>query len=105
MCTFALTMSSRQAPAIHYNTRKISLYLVCCLFSHEALPKCRENYGDSFSVIYEVYDVTAKILVVSTIYVYTMNYITHQFILNSVQFDAFQGKNPFLCVVNEQLIV
>ena len=58
MCTFAITMSSRQAPA-HYNTRKISLYLVCSLlFSHEALPKCRENYGDSFSVIYGIYDVT-----------------------------------------------
>ena len=44
---------------LHYNTRKISLYLVCSLlFSHEALPKCRENYGDSFSVIYGIYDVT-----------------------------------------------
>ena len=71
----------------HYNMRKISLYLVCSLlFSHEAWPKCRENYGDSFSVIYGIYDVTAKILVVSTIYVYTMNIgiIAHQFILNSV---------------------
>ena len=28
------------------------------LFSHEALSKCRENYGDSFSVIYRIYDVT-----------------------------------------------
>ena len=83
MCTFALTMSSWQAPAT-FITRKISLYLVCSLlFSHEALPKCRENYGDSFRVIYGIYDVTAKILVVSTTYVYTMN-ITHQFILNSV---------------------
>ena len=45
---------------LHYNTQKISLYLVCSLlFSHEALPKCRgENYGDSFSVIYGIYDVT-----------------------------------------------
>ena len=40
-------------------TRKISLYLVCSLlFSHEASLKCRENYGDSFSVIYGIYDVT-----------------------------------------------
>ena len=44
---------------LHYNTRKISLYLVfSLLFSHEALPKCRENYGDSFRVIYGIYDVT-----------------------------------------------
>ena len=44
----------------HYNMRKISLYLVCSLlFSREALPKCRENYGDSFSVIHDgIYDVT-----------------------------------------------
>ena len=43
----------------HYNTGKISLNLVCfLLFSHEALPKCRENYGDSLSVIYGIYDVT-----------------------------------------------
>ena len=44
---------------LHYNTRKISLNLVCSLlFSHEASPKCRENYGDSLSVIYGIYDVT-----------------------------------------------
>ena len=55
----------------------------CILFALYYLPKCRENYGDSFRVIYGIYDVTAKILVVSTTYVYTMN-ITHQFILNSV---------------------
>ena len=71
----------------HYNMRKISLYLVCSLlFSREAWPKCRENYGDSFSVIRNIRRNIAKILVVSTIYVYTMNIgvIAHQFILNSV---------------------
>ena len=58
MCTFALTRAVGKRP-LHYNTRKISLYRVCSLFfSHEALPKCRENYGDSFSVIYGIYDVT-----------------------------------------------
>ena len=65
MCTFALTMSSRRESN---NTRKISLYLVCSLlFLHEALPKCRENYGDSFRVIYGIYVIRrniAKILVV-----------------------------------------
>ena len=30
------------------------------LFSHEALPKCRENYGDSLSAIYGIYDVTLR---------------------------------------------
>ena len=30
---------------------------------------CRENYGDSFGVLQGIYDVTAKIFVVSTIYV------------------------------------
>ena len=40
----------------HYNMRKISLYLVCSLlFSGETWPKCRENYGDSFSVIYGIF--------------------------------------------------
>ena len=68
-------MQSASAP-LHYNTRKISLNLVCSLsFSHEALPKCRENYGDSLSVIYGIYlrRNIAKILVVSTMYVYTVN--------------------------------
>ena len=32
--------------------------LFALLFSHEALPKCREKYGDSFRVIYGIYDVT-----------------------------------------------
>ena len=49
---FALTISSRQAPATLINTLKTSLYLVCfLLFSHGVLPKFRENYGDSPSVI------------------------------------------------------
>ena len=30
------------------------------LFSHEALPKCRENYGDSFRVVYGIYDGTEQ---------------------------------------------
>ena len=73
MCTFAARHAVGKRPP-HYNTRKISPNLVCSLvFLHEALPKCRENYGDSLSAIYGIYDVIAKILVVSTIYVYTMN--------------------------------
>ena len=58
MCTFAARHAVGNRP-LHYNTRKISLNLVCSLlFSHEALPKCRENYRDSLSVIYGIYDVT-----------------------------------------------
>ena len=54
-------------------TLKISLYLVCfLLFSYEALSKCRENYGNSFGVVYRINDVTAKI-VVSILYICTMN--------------------------------
>ena len=31
----------------------------CILFAlYYFLPKCRENYGDSFSVIYGIYEVT-----------------------------------------------
>ena len=46
------THDQQLASARYINTLKISLYLVCfLLFSHEALPKCRENYGDSFNVI------------------------------------------------------
>ena len=57
MCTFAARHAVGKRPL--HNTRKISLNLVCSLlFSHEALPKCRENYGDSLSVIYGIYDVT-----------------------------------------------
>ena len=45
MCTFGARHAVGKLP-LHYNTRKISLNLVCSvLFSHEALPKCRENYG------------------------------------------------------------
>ena len=75
MCTFAARHAVGKRP-LHYNTRKISLNLVCSLlFSHEALPKCRENYGDLLSVIYGIYlrRNIAKILVVSTIYVNTVN--------------------------------
>ena len=46
------TNDQQSASARYINTLKISLYLVCfLLFSHEALPKCREIYGDSFSAI------------------------------------------------------
>ena len=75
MCTFAARHAVGKRP-LHFYTQKISLNLVCSLlFSHEALPKCRENYGDSLSVIYRIYlrRNIAKILVVSTTHAYTVN--------------------------------
>ena len=51
-CVAVRTHDQQSASARYINTLKISLYLVCfLLFSHEALAKCRENYGDSFNVI------------------------------------------------------
>ena len=60
MYVYVRTIHDEQSASARYNIiRERFRYLVCSLlFSHEVLPKCRENYGDSLSVIYGIYDVT-----------------------------------------------
>ena len=57
---YARTNDEQSASARYIITRERFRCILFALyfFSHEALPKCRENYGDSFSVIYGIYDVT-----------------------------------------------